>query len=58
MVLGRGARECSPTAEGSSNPHTSVVVRQCEGTVVADANNSTLLHFGDISGDVFEKRAR
>ena len=32
MVLGRGARECFLTAEGSSNPHTSAAVLQCEGT--------------------------
>ena len=30
--MGRDARECFPTAEGSSNPHTSAAVLQCEGT--------------------------
>ena len=37
MMLGRGTRECSPTAEGSSNSHTSAAVLQCEGT----SNNPT-----------------
>ena len=32
MVLRRDARECFPTAEGSSNSYTSAAVLQCEGT--------------------------